>query len=198
MNLKRPLKEVNKSKVFLLLSFLPAIVFWWLEENYPLRIALAAGLGMAVIEIVLERFMMGHVQKISKFNFIILMFLGAMSLLGDEGIWFKLQPCFTGVGVGAFLFYQQYKGESLIAQMQKEFPQKVSIPMQLTKRVELHMSIFMFSYGVFMAGVAIKASTDYWLFFKTAGFYICSAVFFAAEVIYMRRWVRINGLGDQS
>lgn len=185
---------MNKSKGFILLSFLPAIFFWWLEENYPLRIALAAGLGMAVIEVIVERFMLGHVHKISKFNFIILMFLGAMSLLGDEGIWFKLQPCFTGVGVGSFLIYQRYKGQSIIADMQKEFPQKVSIPAKLTKRIEFHMGIFMFSYGLFMAGVAVKASTDYWLFFKTAGFYICSAIFLGVEVVYMRRWVRHNGL----
>lgn len=185
---------MNKSKGFILLSFLPAIVFWWLEENYPLRIALAAGLGMAVIEVIVERLMLGHVHKISKFNFIILMFLGAMSLLGDEGIWFKLQPCFTGVGVGGFLFYQRYKGQSIIVELQKEFPQKVSIPMKLTKRIEFHMGIFMFSYGLFMAGVAVKASTDYWLFFRTAGFYICSAIFLGVEVVYMRRWVRHNGL----
>lgn len=183
---------MNKSKGFILLSFLPAIAFWWLEENYPLRIALAAGLGMAVVEIVIERLMLGHVHTISKFNFLILMFLGGLSLLGDEGIWFKLQPCFTGVGVGGFLFVQRFRGKSIIAEMQKEFPQKMPIPEPLIKKVELHMGVFMFSYGLFMAYIAVTQSTDKWLFFRTAGFYICSGVFLGAEVFFMRSWAKKN------
>lgn len=183
---------MKSSKGFFLLSFIPAIAYWWLEENYPVRIALSVGLGLAVLEIVIEKLWRKHVHSISKFNFIILMLLGGVSLLGDDGIWFKLQPTFTGVGIAGFLLFQQKRGIGFIEEMQREFPQKVAIPPALSRRLELHMAIFTLCYGIFMAFVAVKATTDMWLFFKTAGFYICSGLFFVIEVFLMRRWIRAN------
>ena len=182
----------RKHKGFFLLSFLPAIAYWILEENYPIRVALGVGLGLAVVEILIEKFWLGHIHSLTKFNFIILMFLGGISLIGDEGIWFKLQPAFTGVGVASFLLFQKIRGKSLIAELQKDFPQKIAVPIELTKNLESHMAAFMFSYGCFMAYVAFNMTTDLWLFYRTIGFYICGAIFFGIEVIVMRRWVRRN------
>lgn len=183
---------MNNSKGFFLLSFIPAIAYWWLEENYPVRIALAVGLGLAVVEIIIEKLWRKHVHSISKFNFVILMLLGGVSLLGDDGIWFKLQPTFTGVGIAGFLLFQQKRGIGFIEEMQREFSQKVTIPPILSRRLELHMAVFTLCYGIFMAFIAVKATTDVWLFFRTAGFYISSGFFFVIEVFLMRRWIRNN------
>lgn len=180
----------NSKSLFFLFSFIPALAYWWLEENYPLRIALSVGLGLAIVEILIERLWLGHVHTLSKFNFAILMLLGGISLLGDEGIWFKLQPAFTGAGVGAFLLVQQKRGKSLIVEIQKEMTQKVTLPPGIAARMEMHMGLFMLGYGFFMAVVAFKASTDSWLFFKTVGFYIASFLFFGFEVFNIRRWVK--------
>lgn len=181
---------MGNSKGFFLLSFLPAIAYWWLEENYPVRIALAVGLGLAVVEIVIERLWLGKIHAISKFNFLILMLLGGISLIGDDGIWFKLQPTFTGIGIAGFLLFQNKRGHSLIIEMQQEMAQKISLPPELAKRLEIHMAIFTLMYGIFMAMIAFYASTDAWLFFKTAGFYLASFVFFGFEVVIIRRWIK--------
>lgn len=181
---------MKKSKGFFLLSFLPAIAYWLLEDHYPVRVALGVGLALAVIEILIEKIWLKRVHSLTKFNFLILMLLGSLSLMGDDGIWFKLQPAFTGVGVAGFLIFQRKRGTSLIQEMQQDFPQKIPVPPELTKRLEMHMAAFMFSYGSFMGFVAFKLSTDLWLFYRTIGFYIAGAIFFGAEIIFMRRWVK--------
>lgn len=122
---------MKNNKIFGLMSFLPAIAYWWLEENYPLRIALGVGLGLAVIEILIERIWLGHVHTISKFNFAIIMILGGLSLLGDDGLWFKLQPCLPEYWLPLFYF-----GSALAV---RAFFLKCSNP--LVKKVSCHLKL---------------------------------------------------------
>ena len=175
----------------MLLSFLPAFAYWYLESSYPLHIALMGGLGLAVLEITFEKIYFKKIHKISLFNFYLIMILGLLSLIGDEGIWFKLQPCFTGVGFGVVILVLRKRGTSLWADLMKEMSTgKKQPPMWLILRVELHLAYFLMIYGLWMGGVAIWMSTDAWIFFKTLGFYICFAVFLVIEIISMRRLVR--------
>jgi intracellular septation protein len=173
------------SKNFFLISFLPAIAYWYLEANYPIRIAIAGGLILAILEITFEWFYTKHVHTLSKFNFFLILFLGGISLIGDEGIWFKLQPAFTGVGIGAFLGYRLFKGKGMMLEMMESM-NKEPPPEFVIKTLESHMAILFGLYGIFMAFVALKLNTDQWLFFKTIGFYIIFGVFFLFEMVYMR------------
>jgi intracellular septation protein len=176
---------------FFLISFAPAIAYWYLEENYPLRVALTAGLVLAVIELVCERIFTGKLHTLSKFNFFLIAFLGGISLLGDEGVWFKLQPAFTGVGIACFLFYRLRQGRGVMLEMIEDMGKKnPHLPDQLFTRMEKQLAIFFGLYGLFMVAVALRASTDIWLFFKTLGFYLCFGVFLAFEWWDSRRQLK--------
>lgn len=175
------------SKNFFLISFLPAIAYWYLESNYPIRIAVTGGLILAVLEITLEKVFTKHVHSISKFNFVLLLLLGGLSLLGDEGLWFKLQPFFTGVIMGGYLIFKLWRGVGLMEEMMLAMMEESRRPPPfIIRTLELHSSIFFFLYGIFMGYVALKLSSDQWLFFKTAGFYIAFFIFFLIELVYIR------------
>ncbi len=174
------------SKNFFLISFLPAIAYWYLEENYPVMIAVTGGMILATIEVLFEKIYFKHVHTLSKFNFYLIAILGGISLIGDEGIWFKLQPAFTGVGIASFLFYKLKTGEGLLLEMMESFNQKQAPPKELIKGMELHLSFLFMVYGLFMAFVATNLSTDTWLFFKTIGFYIAFAIFMIGEFVWLR------------
>lgn len=178
-------KSSSLSKNFFLISFLPAIAYWYLEENYPIRIAITGGLILAILEITFEWFYTKHIHTLSKFNFFLILFLGGISLIGDEGIWFKLQPAFTGVGIGAFLGYRLIRGKGMMLEMMESM-NKVPPPEFIITTLEKHMAVLFTLYGIFMAFVALKLSTDQWLFFKTIGFYIVFGIFFLFEMVYMR------------
>jgi intracellular septation protein len=176
-------------KNFFLISFLPAIAYWYLEENYPIRIAITGGLILAVAEIFFERFYTKHIHTLSKFNFFLIAFLGGISLLGEDGVWFRLQPAFTGVGIATFMIYRLIAGEGLMWEMMESMPNKPDpekVPSFLFKSMEKHMVLLFGGYGLFMVFVALKLTTDQWLFFKTIGFYIVFGVFMVFELIYMR------------
>lgn len=176
----------NHSKNFFLISFLPALAYWYLEENYSLQIALAGGMILAIAEIVIEKIFTKHIHSISKLNFFLILFLGLISFLGDEGIWFKLQPFFTGILMGLVLIVKTVRGGSFMHEMMMAM-QRPMPPFELIRKIENHSGYFMLTYGLFMGYVAFKLSTEQWLFFKTLGFYIAFLVFFAGEVVYMRK-----------
>ncbi len=177
----------KSSKIFFLVSFLPALAYWYLEENYPIQIAVTGGIALAIFEILFERFYTKHIHTLSKFNFFLISFLGGLSLIGNEGIWFKLQPGLTGVGIGAFLFYRLFTSEGLMNEIIQSI-HKNPPPEFIIKRLEKHSATLFTFYGFFMIYVAFSLSTDQWLFFKTLGFYIAFGFFMIFEFC----WIRIS------
>lgn len=178
--------KVNSSKHFFLISFLPAIAYWYLEENYSLKIALIGGVILSLVEITLEKIFTSHVHKISFFNFLLILFLGLLSFLGDDGIWFKLQPAFTGVFMGTYFIYHSYKNQSLMLEMMQSMNHSRIPPEKLLLFMEKWLGIFVFFYGLGMAMIAFFCETSIWLFWKTGGFYLSSIVFFLIVMIYVR------------
>jgi intracellular septation protein len=178
-------EQKQVSNKFLWASFLPAIAYWYLEANYDLKTALIGGLILASLEMSLEWILTKHVHTISKLNFYLILILGGIAFVADEGIWFKLQPSFTGVLMGTYMLFRYYRGDSLMIQMMKEMNNK-NLPDKIILFLEKNMSFFMFGYGLFMLPVAIYLSTEEWLFFKTAGFYIAILVFFIVQLLFLK------------
>jgi intracellular septation protein len=182
---------MKSQKQFFWASFLPAIAYWYLEENYTLQIALIGGLILAIIEMSLEWFITKHIHTLSKFNFFLILILGGISLVANEGIWFKLQPFFTGLLMGGYLLYKNLKDESLMVEMMKSMHSK-PLPEEIILFIEKNMSVFLISYGFFMAYIALYTPTPTWLFFKTGGFYIVTVIFFITQMVFIRK--KLKGL----
>lgn len=180
----------NAQKPFYLLSFLPALAYWYLETYYTLEVALTGGVILGVVEMLLEKVFTGHVHTLSKLNVALVIVLGGISLLAQEGIFFKLQPTFTGMAVSAFLLFKRLKKHSLMMEMLKDMKQRPPLPEEMYVKIELHLAIFLIGFSVLMAVVAFYSSTSTWVFMKTAGFYISFGGFLVVEVLYLKRSIR--------
>jgi intracellular septation protein len=180
---------LKNNKGFFLISFLPALAYWYLEENYDLKTALIGGVLLGVTEIILEKVFTKHVHTLSKVNFFLIVGLGGISLIASEGIWFKLQPFFNGLIMGGLFLFSSIRGKSYFYEIMEQ-TQKVIPPKELIIRMEKHLAIFMMSYGCFMALVAFKFTTKQWVFYKTIGLYIAFGIFMVFEVIILRKSVK--------
>lgn len=181
--------EKDQFKGFFLISFLPAMAYWYLEENYSLQIALTGGIILSILELTLEKIFTKHIHNLSKINFALIVGLGVISLLAKEGIWFKLQPFFNGIIMGGIFLYSSLRGKSYFYEI-LEHSGKVIPPKDIVINMEKHMAIFMMIYGSWMAYVAFKLSTDRWLFFKTIGLYIAFGFFMVFEIFILRKRMR--------
>ena len=178
-----------KQKNFFLISFLPALAYWYLEENYSLQVALIGGLILAVLEMTIEWIFTRHIHTLSKFNFFLILILGGVALIAQEGIWFKLQPTFTGVLMGGYLLFRVLRGNGLMREMMDSM-QGQKPDEKVLYYLERNTSFFLIVYGLFMAIIAFKSSTSQWLFFKTAGFYIASIIFFIGNIVFIKKLKR--------
>lgn len=175
-----------QGKPYFLLSFLPAVAYWLLETYFTLEVALIGGILLGVLEMLLEKYFSGHVHTLSKVNLALIIILGVISLLAKEGVWFRLQPTFTGVGVASFLIYKKIQGHSLMLDMLKDMGQVPPLPETVYKTIEWHMTLFLLIFAGFMAKVAIYNSTSSWVFWKTGGFYLAFGGFMVLEMVYLR------------
>jgi intracellular septation protein len=173
-------------KPYFLLSFLPALAYWYLETYYGLEVALVGGAVLGVVEILLEKKFSGHVHTLSKLNLALIMGLGGIALVAKEGIFFKLQPTFTGLALGGFLVAKKLRNESLLLDMLRDLKQTPPLPAAFYRTLEWHLCLFLTAFAAFMAWVAVRASTTTWLFWKTGGFYLAFGGFLVVELLYLR------------
>jgi intracellular septation protein len=171
---------------YFLLSFIPAVAYWLLETYSTLEIALIGGVILGLVEMILEKHFTGHVHTLSKVNITLIFILGVISLIAKEGVWFRLQPTFTGVGIAGFLIFKKLQGHSLMLDMIKDMGQVPPLSDETYKTIEWHITLFLLGFAAFMAKVAIYESTGTWLFWKTGGFYIAFGGFLVLEMIYLR------------
>lgn len=181
--------EMKKNNLFLI-SFLPALLYWYLEETQTVEIAIIGGLSLAILEIIFEKVFFKHIHSISKLNFIIILILGPISLIGHDGVWFKLQPFFTGLFLSGFLIFNLKQGKSLMLTMMEDMEKKANVPEEIMTKIEHHLAYFLLFNGIFMGYLAIYETTSRWAFFKSIGFYIVFAVFLVLEIILIRREVK--------
>ncbi len=181
----------KKSNNFFLISFLPAILYWYLESQYPVKTALIGGIALSVAEILFERFYVGHVHQLSKFNFFLIVALGGFSLMEENGIWFKLQPSLSLWAVAVYMGLKLKKGSGFFKEMMIEMkPEAVLPPDIILKSMERNMVIMFIIYGIVMGVLAIWFPTSVWVFFKTAGLFIVLGVFMVVQMILNKRAIQ--------
>lgn len=177
----------KKPQVLHFLSFLPALAYWWLEETQPLHIALSVGMGLAVLEVVVEKLYTGKVHTISRLNFGIIFLLGLLAIFAREGVWFKLQPTMTGYICGTWLTLNQAKGRTMLEEAMNDMGKPWPFPKEWLRDFERHVIGFMFCFGTFMAYWSIWGTTAQWAFWKTGGQYMTFGTFMVIEFWWMRR-----------
>lgn len=180
--------KTKKTNNFFLISFLPAILYWYLESQYPVKIALMGGIILSVAEITFEKFYSGYVHQLSKFNFFLIVALGGFSLMEENGIWFKLQPSLSLWAVSLYMGFKLKNGKGFFKEMMDEMrPDAPKPPDFIMQSMERNMVILFACYGILMGVLAIWYPTSIWVFFKTAGLFIVMGVFVIVQMILNKK-----------
>lgn len=178
----------KKSNNFFLISFLPAILYWYLESQYPVKIALMGGIILSVAEITFEKFYSGYVHQLSKFNFFLIVALGGFSLMEENGIWFKLQPSLSLWAISVYMGFKLKNGKGFFKEMMDEMrPDAPKPPDFIMQSMERNMVILFACYGMIMGVLAIWFPTSIWVFFKTAGLFIVMGVFVVVQMMLNKK-----------
>lgn len=171
-------------------GLLPVIAFTLIEEYYGVMAGLIAGMAFGGGEVCWELYKYRKVQKITLFGNGLLIFLGGISLISSEGIWFKLQPAVMEGLFALILWGSVLLGKPLLSYLAEQQGH------QLPEIIKSRMKGITFRSGLFFAiqaGLAVWAalawSTTNWALLKGIGLTVSFILYLFVEGFLLRKVV---------
>ncbi len=182
--------QANSKKQALSLFFsgiLPVVSFTLIEEKYGVLYGLIAGMSFGVCEIIYEKIRYKHVSQITWIGNSLILALGGISVLANDGIWYKLQPAIFEFGFFLFLFLGWFFRKPFLSILiEKQNPETPVILKSRLSGMTLRLSIFMLAQSALATWAALSWSTEAWALLKGVGLIISMVIFFASEIFWIR------------
>lgn len=187
-NLNPPKSGKQAALAFFFAGLLPVIAFTIIEEKYGVVAGLIAGMVFGGGEIIYELVRYRKVAMMTWFGNGLLLALGAVSLIFNEGLWFKLQPALVEGAFALALWGSCLKKKPLLVWLGEKQGQ------QFPPLVRERLAGVTFRVGLFFAihtGLAVWAAlywdTTEWALLKGVGLTVSFVVYLVAEMLWLRR-----------
>lgn len=169
-------------------GILPVIAFTIIEEKYGTMAGLIAGMIFGVGEITWELLRYKKVNRITWIGNGLLLGLGAISLISNEGIWFKLQPAIMEAAFAVVLWVMLLFKKNLIVilaeQQGQKFPDQAK---HLMNGLAFRIGLFFAVHAVLATWAAFDWSTTAWATLKGIGFTVSFILYMLLEAVWMRK-----------
>ena len=196
-NENKPKENKAELRALLLGGILPLVVYTVVEEMYGIVAGLICGMVLGVLEITFEKLKHGKVETITWIGNGLLLGLGSVSLLTQEGVWFRLQPAILEAGMAAVLIISVITEKPfllLLARKQKTIEKMPPVMQPLFEKFlsgfTLRIAIFFLLHAGLAAYAALYWSTRAWMLLKGVGFTSSFIVYGLIEVLFFRRSAR--------
>ena len=184
----------NKRGAFLSFFFgglLPILAFSLIEDSYGPVWGTVAGMIFGVGEIVFEKIRYKKVSNITWIGNLMILVLGMISIVSQEGVWFKLQPALFEAFFAILLWGSLImKKPLLISMAEKQGTQIPDIAKPLMKGMTFRLGLFFALHAVIATWAAFSWTTAQWAWLKGAGLMITFALYLGLELLVVRMQVR--------
>jgi intracellular septation protein len=178
----------SKALGFFFGGLLPVIAFTVIEEQYGVIAGLVSGMVFGFGEVCFELYKYKKVQKITLIGNGLLIFLGLISLVSSEGIWFKLQPAIMEAFFAIFLWGSVVLKKPLLVYLAEQQGH------QFAPKLKEKMNGLTFRVGAFFAvqaALAVWAAFDWstrnWALLKGVGLTVSFVLYLVIEGFFLRR-----------
>lgn len=168
-------------------GLLPVIAFTVIEEKYGTMSGLIAGLVFGFGEIVYELYKYKKVATITWVGNGLLFVMGAVSLVTQDGLWFKLQPAIFEFGFFIFLCGSSIlKKPFLKLMIEKQNPEAPQFLKEAMTGLTFRLGLFFLVHAILATYAALYWSTEAWAILKGIGLTVTMIVYMIFEVIVIR------------
>lgn len=174
----------------LLPGFIPLFVFIAADEIWGTKIGLFVAVGVGIAEMVWIAIKEKRFEKFVLFDTLLLVVLGAVSILLDNDIFFKLKPGLIELILIAVLAVSAFSSVNIIGLMGKRYLKDTAFSeAQMTQmRQSLKVLFFIFSFHTILVFYsAFYMSKEAWAFISGGLFYIIFGVYFLFEMYRQKR-----------
>lgn len=188
--------EKVKRPTFLTIFFggiLPVLAFTVVEDNFGIIWGAIAGMVFGLGEIIYEKVFQGKVSKLTLIVNIFLFALGIVSIIMNDGIWFKLQPAIIEAGFALFLWLSLLRKKPLLIELAKLQGQHLpATGIHILKGMTFRLGIFFAIHAVIATWAAFSWTTEQWAWLKGAGLTISFILYFGFEFLIIRLLTKRN------
>lgn len=172
-------------------GLLPILAFTVIESKYGIIAGLIAGMVFGIGEIIYEYISVKKVSTITWVGNGLILMLGGVSLLSNEGIWFKLQPAILEFGFFVFLLGSWMLKRPLLKLMiEKQNPETPDFVKAQLSGMTLRLSFFMLLHSLLAVWAAFYWSTEAWVILKGIGLTVSMVIYMIGEIIWAK--ARLN------
>lgn len=178
----------KQSLAFLFGGLLPIILFTVIEEKYGVIYGLIAAMIFSLGEIIYEKIKFKKVSFITWLGSALILVMGAISLVTQDGLWFKLQPAILEFAFFILLFGSWVIKKPFLKQMiLKQQPQAPEALIEVLPGMTLRLSFFFLLHAIVATHAAFYWSTEAWAILKGVGLTVTMVIYFVIEGFYIRR-----------
>lgn len=193
MNPDRNQKPVNKSQALGSLFFgglMPVLAFTFIEESYGPLWGTVAGMIFGAGEILYEKIKHNKVAAITWIGNAMILALGGISIISQDGIWFKLQPALFEGFFAIFLWGSWLLKKPFILMMaEKQNPSMPEIVKPFLSAVTLRLGFFFAIHAALATWAALYWTTAQWAWLKGAGLIVSFVIYLLIEMLWARKQV---------
>lgn len=185
-----PTQPSKRSAAFLAFFFggvLPVIAFTLVEDSYGPFWGTAAGMAFGLGEILFEKIKYKKVSGITWTGNGLILGLGVISIISDDGIWFKLQPALFEAFFTLFLWGSLViKKPLLILMAEKQAAQIPDAAKPLLKGMTFRLGLFFGLHAVVATWAAFEWTTAQWAWLKGIGLFVTFFIYLGLEILAAR------------
>ena len=180
----------NNIFITTILSFIPIIVFWVVEENWGLQAGIIAALIAGILEVGYWWIKEKRLDKIALFSTVLIILMGIISYFTQSSFFIKLKPAIMEAILAIILIGSSIMGKPLLIEIaKKQLGNQLKdnyLLQEYLKGVNIRFAVAFLIHAILTAYAAMYLSTKQYTFFKIGGFYAYIALYFVFELIYGR------------
>lgn len=186
---------LNKSQAlsFFFGGLLPIIAFTVIEDQYGPLWGTIAGMGFGCAEIIFEKIKYQQVSRMTWAGNIMILFLGGISILTQDGFWFKIQPALFELGFALMLWGSSlFKKPLLLIMAEKQNPQMPEFMKPFLSTLTFRLGFFFLAHAILATWAALSWSTRDWALLKGVGLTVSFIIYLIIEFLIFRKNLRIQ------
>ena len=184
--------EMNRTQLLrkLLPGFIPLFVFIAADEIWGTKVGLFVAIGIGILEMIWIAIKEKRFEKFVLFDTLLLVVLGAVSILLDNDIFFKLKPGLVEIILVVILGISAFSKVNIIGLMGQRYLKGTEITEAHLAQMRRTMKPLFYIFTVHTLLVFYSAfylSSEAWAFISGGLFYIIFGLYFLFEMLRQRR-----------
>ncbi len=171
----------------MLADFFPILIFFIVFKIWGVFAATAAAIVVSIIQVIFYRVKHGKFEKMQLITLAIIVILGGATLIAHNDIFIKWKVSVVNWVFGIVLLATQWSDMPL---MKRLLSQKINLPDQVWKKLNLSWAIFFIVMGIINIYVAYHTSTATWVNFKLFGVLGLTVLFAIGQAFFLAKHIK--------